>query len=40
MEGTHKGIKSSSFSGPRLNPQQEKPLWNFHSVYHEMLAKP
>jgi phenylpropionate dioxygenase-like ring-hydroxylating dioxygenase large terminal subunit len=40
MEGTHKGIKSSSFPGPRLNPQQEKPLWNFHRVYHEMISKP
>jgi phenylpropionate dioxygenase-like ring-hydroxylating dioxygenase large terminal subunit len=38
MEGTHRGIKSSSFAGPRLNPLQEKPLWNFHRAYHEMLA--
>jgi phenylpropionate dioxygenase-like ring-hydroxylating dioxygenase large terminal subunit len=38
MEGTHKAIKSRSFPGPRLNPQQEKPLWNFHRAYHEILA--
>jgi hypothetical protein len=39
MEGTHRGVKSSSYRGPRLNPTQEKPLANFHRAYHEWLAK-
>jgi phenylpropionate dioxygenase-like ring-hydroxylating dioxygenase large terminal subunit len=39
MEGTHRGVKSSSYKQPRLNPQQEKPVANFHRVYHEFLAR-
>jgi nitrite reductase/ring-hydroxylating ferredoxin subunit len=39
MEGTHRGIKSGSYKGPRLNPQQEIPLANFHRVYHEFLSR-
>jgi hypothetical protein len=39
MEGTHQGVKSSSYSGPRLNPQQEQPIANFHRVYGEFLSK-
>jgi hypothetical protein len=39
MEGTHRGVKSKSYKGPRLNPVQEKPLSNFHRVYHELLAR-
>jgi nitrite reductase/ring-hydroxylating ferredoxin subunit len=39
MEGTHRGVKSMSYKGPRLNPQQEKPVANFHRVYHEFLAR-
>jgi nitrite reductase/ring-hydroxylating ferredoxin subunit len=38
MEGTHKGLKSRSYPGPRLNPLQERPIANFHRVYHEMLG--
>lgn len=38
MEATHKGIKSKGYKGPRLNPEQEKPVANFHRVYHEYLA--
>ncbi len=37
MEATHKGIQSSGFQGPRLNPKQETTLNNFHRVYHEYL---
>jgi phenylpropionate dioxygenase-like ring-hydroxylating dioxygenase large terminal subunit len=40
MEGTHRGLKSKSYPGPRLNPEQEKPIANFHRVYREMLARP
>jgi nitrite reductase/ring-hydroxylating ferredoxin subunit len=40
MEGTHRGVKSSGFKGPRLNPTQEKPIANFHRVYHAFLSKP
>jgi nitrite reductase/ring-hydroxylating ferredoxin subunit len=39
MEGTHRGVKSGSYKGPRLNPQQEIPLANFHRVYHEFLSR-
>jgi hypothetical protein len=39
MEGTHRGNKSASYKGPRLNPMQEKPLANFHRVYHEFLSR-
>jgi phenylpropionate dioxygenase-like ring-hydroxylating dioxygenase large terminal subunit len=39
MEGVHRGVKSSSFQGPRLNPLQEIPLSNFHRVYHETLSR-
>jgi nitrite reductase/ring-hydroxylating ferredoxin subunit len=39
MEGTHRGIKSGSYKGPRLNPQQEIPLANFHRVYHELIGR-
>lgn len=38
MEATHKGIQSSGYPGPRLNPRQETTLNNFHRVYHEYLA--
>jgi phenylpropionate dioxygenase-like ring-hydroxylating dioxygenase large terminal subunit len=40
MEGTHRGVKSRSYKGPRLNPQQETPLANFHRAYHELIARP
>jgi nitrite reductase/ring-hydroxylating ferredoxin subunit len=39
MQGTHKGMKSASFSGPRLNPAQEQAISNFHRAYHEMLER-
>jgi len=39
MEATHKGIKSKGYKGPRLNPEQEKPVANFHRVYHEYLSQ-
>ena len=38
MEATHKGIKSKGYKGPRLNPEQEKPVANFHRVYHEYVG--
>lgn len=38
MEDTHRGIKSSGYRGPRLNPRQEAALDNFHRVYHEYLG--
>jgi phenylpropionate dioxygenase-like ring-hydroxylating dioxygenase large terminal subunit len=38
MEGTHRGVKSRSYKGPRLNPQQEKPVANFHRTYHEYIS--
>jgi phenylpropionate dioxygenase-like ring-hydroxylating dioxygenase large terminal subunit len=37
MEATHKGIKSSGYRGPRLNPRQETAINNFHRVYGEYL---
>ncbi len=37
MQGTHLGIKSSGFSGSRLNPKQEIPIDNFHRAYHDYL---
>jgi phenylpropionate dioxygenase-like ring-hydroxylating dioxygenase large terminal subunit len=40
MEGTHRGLKSASYQGPRLNPIQEKPISNFHRVYQEYLSRP
>jgi phenylpropionate dioxygenase-like ring-hydroxylating dioxygenase large terminal subunit len=40
MEGTHRGVKSKSFDGPLLNPTQEKPISNFHRVYHEFISRP
>ena len=39
MQGTHKGVKSASFSGPRLNPTQEQAISNFHRAYGEMLRR-
>jgi phenylpropionate dioxygenase-like ring-hydroxylating dioxygenase large terminal subunit len=39
MEGTHRGIKSGSYKGPRLNPQQEIPIANFNRVYHELIGR-
>jgi phenylpropionate dioxygenase-like ring-hydroxylating dioxygenase large terminal subunit len=39
MQGTHKGVKSASFSGPRLNPAQEQAIANFHRSYHQMLQR-
>lgn len=38
MEATHKGIQSSGYHGPRLNPRQETTLNNFHRVYNEYLS--
>jgi phenylpropionate dioxygenase-like ring-hydroxylating dioxygenase large terminal subunit len=38
MEATHKGIKSKGYRGPRLNPEQEQPVANFHRVYHEYVG--
>jgi phenylpropionate dioxygenase-like ring-hydroxylating dioxygenase large terminal subunit len=38
MEATHKGIKSKGYKGPRLNPEQEQPVANFHRVYHEYVG--
>jgi hypothetical protein len=38
MEGTHRGVKSRSYVRPRLNPQQEKPVANFHRTYHEYIS--
>jgi hypothetical protein len=35
MEDTHRGMKSSGYTGPRLNPRQEASIENFHRVYHE-----
>ena len=37
MEDTHRGMKSSGYQGPRLNPRQEAAIENFHRVYHEYL---
>jgi phenylpropionate dioxygenase-like ring-hydroxylating dioxygenase large terminal subunit len=37
MEATHRGMKSSGYKGPRLNPRQEASIENFHRVYHEYL---
>jgi phenylpropionate dioxygenase-like ring-hydroxylating dioxygenase large terminal subunit len=37
MEATHRGIKSSGYKGPRLNPLQESAISNFHRCYHEYL---
>jgi phenylpropionate dioxygenase-like ring-hydroxylating dioxygenase large terminal subunit len=37
MEATYRGIKSSGYPGPLLNPTQEAPIANFHRVYHEYL---
>jgi len=37
MEDTHRGMKSSGYRGPRLNPRQEASIENFHRVYHEYL---
>jgi hypothetical protein len=39
MEGTHRGIKSSCYARPRLNPLQERPIANFNRVYNELLAR-
>jgi len=38
MADTHRGMKSSGYRGPRLNPRQEAALANFHRVYHEYLG--
>ena len=38
MEGTHRGVKSMSYKGPRLNPSQETALANFHRAYHEIVS--
>jgi len=38
MEATHRGIKSSGYKGPRLNPFQETAIENFHRSYHEYLS--
>lgn len=37
MEATHRGMKSSGYKGPRLNPKQEASIENFHRVYHDYL---
>jgi phenylpropionate dioxygenase-like ring-hydroxylating dioxygenase large terminal subunit len=37
MEATQRGMKSSGYHGPRLNPKQEASIENFHRVYHEYL---
>ncbi len=37
MEDTHRGMKSSGYAGPRLNPRQEASIDNFHRVYHDYL---
>jgi len=37
MEDTQRGMKSSGYKGPRLNPKQEASIENFHRVYHEYL---
>jgi hypothetical protein len=37
MEATQRGIKSSGYQGPRLNPFQETTIENFHRVYHRYL---
>jgi len=37
MEETQRGMKSSGYKGPRLNPKQEASIENFHRVYHEYL---
>lgn len=37
MAATHRGMKSSGYQGPRLNPTQEASIENFHRVYHEYL---
>jgi hypothetical protein len=39
MQATHKGVKSASFNGPRLNPAQEQAISNFHRAYHSMLRE-
>jgi phenylpropionate dioxygenase-like ring-hydroxylating dioxygenase large terminal subunit len=39
MEGTHRGLKSKSYAGPRLNPVQERPIANFHRVYNAFLSR-
>lgn len=39
MEATHKGVKSSAYPGPRLNPRQELSISNFHRVYNNYLNR-
>lgn len=39
MEDTHRGMQSSGYRGPRLNPRQEASIENFHRVYHEYLQR-
>jgi len=36
-EQYQRGMKSSGYKGPRLNPKQEASIENFHRVYHEYL---
>jgi hypothetical protein len=38
IEATHRGIKSSGYKGPRLNPRQETAIENFHRVYHDYVG--
>ena len=40
MEGTHRGVKSMSYKGPRLNPLQERAVANFHRAYREIISRP
>jgi hypothetical protein len=40
MQATQKGLKSSGYKGPSMNPLQETPLTNFHRVYGDYLIRP
>jgi hypothetical protein len=39
MQATHRGIKSSGYRGPCLNPLQETPISNFNRVYWDYLNR-
>jgi hypothetical protein len=32
-------VKSASFKRPKLNPQNEAPIANFHRQYHELISQ-
>jgi nitrite reductase/ring-hydroxylating ferredoxin subunit len=40
MQATHRGMKSTGFTGPRTNPLQETAITNFHREYWDYLNRP